>query len=246
MAEIENALLRKLNRFYPLGEVETRAVVALKRRRRAVAAGTEVVSERQTEHGVYLLEEGWACAYKMLPEGTRQIIDFALPGDFMGLRSVLLRTSDHSFAAVTDMVVWEIQPGDMVEACRDLPRLGAAVLWAASRSEAMVVEHLVSLGRRDARERTAHLLIELGLRLELVGLDSAVDYRCPLSQYDLADALGLSAIHINRVLRTLREDRLATFRHGRVEIHDPAALRALAGYHEGYLDQHATGDPPAD
>ncbi len=120
----------------------------------------------------------------------------------------------------------------------DLPRLGAAILWAASRDEAMVVEHLVNIGRRSALVRTAHLLLELGLRLQLVGLGSDSGFACPLNQYHLADALGLTAIHVNRTLRQLRERGLVTFREGRVEFNDLAGLRTLAEYHSGYLDQN--------
>jgi CRP-like cAMP-binding protein len=101
----------------------------------------------------------------------------------------------------------------------------------------MVVEHLVNIGRRNALVRTAHLLLELGLRLQLVGLGSDSGFACPLNQYLLADALGLTAIHVNRVLRQLRERGLVTFREGSVVIHDLAGLRALAEYHSGYLDQ---------
>jgi CRP-like cAMP-binding protein len=101
----------------------------------------------------------------------------------------------------------------------------------------MVVEHLVGIGRRSALIRTAHLLVELGLRLQLVGLGEADGFACPLNQYVLADALGLTAIHVNRVLRQLRERQLLTFRDGRVAFHDLPRLRQLAEHHGGYLDQ---------
>ena len=100
-----------------------------------------------------------------------------------------------------------------------------------------MVEHLVGVGRRDALARTAHFLVELGLRLRLVGIGSEAGYACPLNQYLLADALGLTAIHLNRTLRQLRERELVTFRDGEVTFHDLGRLRALAGHHGGYLDQ---------
>ncbi len=154
----------------------------------------------------------------------------------MGLRSVLLRTSDHGFAAVTDIVVAEMPGQRLLDSFRERPRLGAAILWAASRDEAMVVEHLVGIGRRSALVRTAHLLVELGLRLQLVGLGDEGGFACPLNQYLLADALGLTAIHVNRVLRQLRERQLLTFRDGQVVFHDLPGLRQLAEHHGGYLD----------
>jgi len=101
----------------------------------------------------------------------------------------------------------------------------------------VVVEHLVNIGRRNALVRTAHFLVEMGLRLELAGLGSTDGYACPLSQYMLADALGLTAIHMNRILRQLREQGLVTFRDGQVTFHDLARLSQLADHHSGYLDQ---------
>ena len=229
--------MQKLNRFLLLSQEELASLAALEARRRTIVAHTEIVHERQERHQAFILQQGWACAFKMLPDGGRQIINFSIPGDIMGLRSVLLRTSDHAFSAVSDIVVAEVSGATMMETFQRVPRLGAAILWAASRDEAMVVEHLVNIGRRSALVRTAHLLLELGLRLQLVGLGSESGYACPLNQYLMADALGLTAIHLNRILRQLRERRLATFREGHVEIHDIVALRDLAEYHSGYLDQ---------
>ena len=166
------------------------------------------------------------------------MIDFPIPGDVIGLRSVLLRASDHSFAAVTDVTVAEVSARQLVAAFEQQPRLGVAFLWAASRDEAMVVEHLVNIGRRSALVRTAHFLVELGLRLQLAGLGSETGFACPLNQYLLADAVGLTAIHVNRILRQLRERKLLTFRDGRVTFHDLPRLRQLAGHHSGYLDQN--------
>jgi CRP-like cAMP-binding protein len=242
MATAESALARKLNRFMALGRNELAALAGLEARPRPVAAGTELIHERQAGQRAFILQQGWACAYKLLPDGGRQVIDFRVPGDFVGLRSVLLRTADHASAAVSDLVVAEVPARRMLETFHTLPRLGAAILWAASRDEAMVVEHLVGIGRRDALARTAHLLVELGLRLQLVGLGDEGGYACPVNQYLLSDALGLTAIHLNRVLRQLRERGLLTFRDGQVVFHDLPRLRQLAGHHSGYLDQ-SSGPP---
>jgi CRP-like cAMP-binding protein len=111
------------------------------------------------------------------------------------------------------------------------------VLWAASRDEAMVVEHLVDLGRRDAAGRMAHFLLELGARLVLVGMGDRTGYACPLTQYHLADALGLSAVHVNRVLRQLREDGMVTFRDGFVTFDDYDRLVDFAQFDPSYMDQ---------
>lgn len=236
MPHVDTPLARKLNTFVPLMPDELACLAELQSRRRAIAALTEIVHEGQTGHHAWILQEGWANCYKLVPNGGRQIIGFPLPGDFMGLRSVLLRTSDHSFASLTDAVISGVSSERMTEVFQKYPRLATAILWAASRDEAMVVEHLVNIGRRSAIERLAHLFIELGQRLKMVGLLSATEFTCPLNQYVLADALGLTAVHVNRVLRQLRERELITIKDRQVVIHDLDRLKELAGYDNSYLN----------
>jgi CRP-like cAMP-binding protein len=230
-------LARKLAAFVALSETELAVLERLHSRRRVFVAGRDLVHQGQSEHAAYILAAGWVCSYKLQPDGTRQIVDFQVPGDFLGLRSVLLRTSDHSFEPVVRIEAAEVLAADLLDALAKTPRLATAILWAASRDEAMVVEHLVGVGRRDADARVAHFLLELASRLALVGMGGRAGYECPLTQYHLADALGLSAIHVNRILRRLREDGLVTFRDGHVRFDDHDRLVALAQFDPAYLDQ---------
>ncbi|MFN3525718.1 MAG: Crp/Fnr family transcriptional regulator [Paracoccus sp. (in: a-proteobacteria)] len=230
-------LARKLSAFVLLSEEEQRVLARLHHRRKMFVAGRDLVHQGQSKHAAYILMSGWVCSYKVQADGSRQIVDFQIPGDFLGLRSVLLRTSDHSFEPVVESTATEVLASDLVTAFDEAPRLAAAILWAASRDEAMVVEHLVGIGRRAADVRVAHFLLELGARLALVGLGDKSGYACPLTQYHLADALGLSAVHVNRVLRQLRESGLATFRDGRVSFDDHAGLVAMADFDTAYLDE---------
>jgi CRP-like cAMP-binding protein len=230
-------LARKLAAFLSLSATELLRLDQLQSRRRVFPAGAELVHEEQAEPKAFVLLDGWAMSYKMLVDGGRQVVDFQIAGDFLGLRGLLLRTSDHNVAAVTEIVVAEVPARDVRELVETQPRLAMSLLWAASRDEAMVVEHLVGIGRRSPLVRTAHLFLELRHRLHLVGLADDGGFTCPLNQYVLADALGLTAIHLNRTLRQLRERRLMTYRRGRVIIHDAAALMALAGFEDAYLDQ---------
>ena len=229
-------LARKLGAFVALSEEDLATLERLHARRRRFSAGADMAHEGQTDQSAYILAKGWVCSYKLLPNGTRQIIDFQVPGDFLGLRSVLFRTADHGIEPVTPVEASVVLASDLLDAFARTPRLATAVLWAASRDEAMVVEHLVNIGRRNALERTAHYLLELGARLRLVGLGTAAGYACPLSQYMLADALGLSAVHVNRVLRQLREEELLTFQQGQVSFDDVDRLVALADFDKAYLD----------
>ena len=232
----QSPFARKLGAFVALSGDELSALHKLHARRKMFPAGRDMVHQGQTDQSAFILASGWVCSYKLLSGGARQIVDFQIPGDFLGLRSLLFRASDHTIEPVTRVEASEVLARDLVDTFSDTPRLATAVLWAASRDEAMVVEHLVGIGRRDAKERMAHFLLELGARLKLVGLGSAAGYACPLSQYLLADALGLSAVHVNRVLRELREDGLVTFQHGQVVIHDLDALVRLADFDKAYLD----------
>ncbi|MDR9395548.1 MAG: Crp/Fnr family transcriptional regulator [Roseovarius sp.] len=233
---LNSPLTRKLSTFVALSEVELAVLERLHQRRRTFAAGRDMVHQGQSGQAAFILSAGWVCSYKIQADGTRQIVDFQIPGDFLGLRSVLLRTSDHSFEPVGDIEAAEVMASDLLEALAETPRLATAILWAASRDEAMVVEHLVSIGRRDADARMAHFLLELGSRLALVGLGDRTGFACPLTQYHLADALGLSAVHVNRVLRQLREAGLVTVRDGHVTFRDLDRLTDLAGFDPEYLD----------
>ena len=203
MSILQSSLTRKLSAFVALSGTDLETLARYHRRRRTFQAGHEMIHEGQKNQSAFILAEGWACSYKLLPDGERQIVDFQIPGDFLGLRSILFRTADHSTEA----------------------------------DEAMVVEHLVNLGRRSADIRMAHFLLELGSRLSLVGVGDRTGFNCPLTQYHLADALGLSAVHVNRVLRHLREAGLVTFRNGRVTFDDFSGLVALANFDVDYLDQ---------
>ena len=166
----DSPLARKLGSFVRLTNTELTTLDELHNRRRRYVAERDVIFEGQRDQSAYVLAKGWVVSYKVLLDGTRQIVDFQIPGDFLGLRSVLLRTSDHNVEPVTKIEASELPKPDLLDAFQRTPRLAAAVLWAASRDEAMVVEHLVNLGRRTADERMAHFLLELGTRLKLVGL----------------------------------------------------------------------------
>jgi len=232
-----NALERKLGAFVALSETELSVLDELNKRRRTFVAGRDIVEQGQTDQSAYVLASGWTCSYKLLQDGQRQIVDFQIPGDFLGLRSLLMHVSDHSVEPITDIEVTEVLRDDLLGAFTQIPRLATAVLLAASRDEAMVVEHLVGIGRRNAAERLANFLLELGARLTLVGLGSKAGFECPLTQYLMADAVGLSAVHVNRVLRQLREDGLVTVHEGFVSFDDYDRLAKFAEFDLTYMDQ---------
>jgi CRP-like cAMP-binding protein len=232
----DSVLAIKLNTFVALSRPELARIAEMQANPLNLKRGRQLTQEGDTGHKAFVLQKGWACSFKILPNGSRQIISFPIAGDIIGLRSVLLRTADHSFSAITDAIVSAVEAAHVLQCVTEFPRLGAALLWAASRDEAMVVEHLVSIGRRSAIERTAHFFMELAERLSLIGQATETEFECPLSQFVIADALGLTAIHVNRVLRELRERGLLTVRRKTVRIQDLDGLRKLAGFQGGYLN----------
>lgn len=233
----QSALERKLSSFIALNDTKLAILTKLQKQYRSFKVGQDLIHQGQTSGSIYILNTGWVCSYKDLSNGERQIIDFQIPGDFLGLRSVLLHASDHSIEPITDIEVSECSVAGLMDVFAQNHRLAIAILWAASRDEAMVVEHLIDLGRRNAVERLAHFLLELGSRLTLVGQGDTTGYACPLTQYHLADALGLSAVHVNRALRQLREKGLVTFQNGRVQYDNYQRLTEFADFDPDYLDQ---------
>lgn len=232
-----NALLKKLGNYAHFSPGEVDCVLGLQDKRTTFGKSVDIFHEGQQERRAYILLDGWAFAYKLVPDGGRQVIAFLMPGDFLGMRSILLRVSDHSVATFTECSVVSISVERLAAAFDDYPRVGMAMLWSISRDEAVIVEHLVNIGRRSAIERTAHFFLEMGKRMQLAGLARENDFRFPFSQYLLADALGLTSIHVNRVLRELRERNLIELKDRQVVIIDPLGLIDLAGFDSDYLDQ---------
>ena len=139
-----NPLTRKLSAFVALSEPELAILERLYERRKSFSAGRDLVHQGQSEQAAYILAAGWVVSYKIQPDGSRQIVDFQIPGDFLGLRSVLLHTSDHGIEPIVEIEAAEIFVSDLLQAFAETPRLATAIFWAVSRDEAMVVEHLAA------------------------------------------------------------------------------------------------------
>jgi CRP-like cAMP-binding protein len=228
-------IVDKLLSYMTLGDREIALLEALARETRTVPPGGVLLDPREIYDSAFLIQDGWALRFRRLPDDRRQVINFLLPGDAFGLGTLVLSRPDHNVSAITPVTVSPISPEALMGLMRDHPRLGAAFLWSAAQEEAVLREHIVSIGRRSAYERVAHLLLELMARLELVGKITDGSYFLPLSQPLLADALGLSAVHVNRTLRRLQDDGLIAIRSRRLAILDYDALKRAADFHRGYL-----------
>ncbi|MER8947261.1 Crp/Fnr family transcriptional regulator [Mesorhizobium sp. M0408] len=184
--------------------------------------------------GIFIVKSGWALLYRGLLDGERQIIDTPLRGDIVGFRSVD-GPRLASLASITELAVYEISSKKLVEAILSEGRLGKTIACSLARLNAILAEHLMNAGRRNAMSRTAHFLLELEERLSSVGLSAHGGYECPLTQHELADILGMTTVHLNRTLGELRKADLVAFRAGHVEVINRKKLVKTAGFDSEYL-----------
>ncbi|QPC93106.1 Crp/Fnr family transcriptional regulator [Mesorhizobium sp. INR15] len=197
-------------------------------------ADAVIFSQGDDSDRVYIVESGWGCISHELPDGQRQILDFALTGDVV-LSQAPESGSIGTFVAQTELSLLVAPTKTLTLAAMKSPHLFSFIVGALLRNGAVTAQHLANVGRRNALERTAHLLLELTARLQRVGAVDRNGFDCPLTQYDLADALGLTPIHVNRMLRELRERKFIEFRQGHVRLLDSRGLTKFAGFDGEYI-----------
>jgi CRP-like cAMP-binding protein len=202
---------------------------------REVGAGRTIVRSGVVLDESILLFEGLACRYKDLADGQRQIMELHVAGDFVDLHSFLLKRLEHNVGALTDVRLAAVPHDRLRYITEKHPHLGRMLWFSTLLDAAIHRERILSVGRRSALARIAHLLCELYVRLEIVGLASDHRFTLPLTQADLGDANGLTAVHVNRMLKKLRDDGLLTFRGGEVVIQDWDKLQRIAEFSPTYL-----------
>jgi CRP-like cAMP-binding protein len=199
-------------------------------------AREDIVRQGDKPKECNLLLEGVVCRYEETPEGKRQIMSFQFPGDIFDAQSFVLETMDHSIGTITPCKVGAISHQTMDEIVHHYPRLMKAI-WKDTLLDAAVFRKwLVNIGRRDAYQRIAHLMCEVFIRLETVGLtrdDHTIDW--PFTQAEIADALGLSLVHVNRTLQELRREKLIVLRNPTLTILDWEALKSAGQFAPNYL-----------
>ena len=231
---IEKAIL-KLKARDTLSEEEERVLREAIQRVADVPSDKVVVRAGEELRFSVLLIDGLMCRYKDLRNGQRQIMELHVPGDFLDLHSFLLKRLDHSVMALVPSRIAMVPHETLAAITREHPHL-TRMLWLTTLIDAAIHrEWLLSLGRRTALGRIAHFFCEMHARLGVVGLADAAGFPLRITQTDLAECLGLTSVHVNRVLRQLREAGLAVFREGRVEIADFAALKRTGEFDPDYL-----------
>ncbi|HTU11916.1 MAG TPA: Crp/Fnr family transcriptional regulator [Allosphingosinicella sp.] len=230
------AYLRKLRARDSVSAGEEEAIRSLFSEERDVPSDKTVIRAGERLNISLLLVEGLLCRYKDLRDGSRQISELHVPGDFADLHGFTLKRLDHSVMTLTRCRI-AVAPHDRIQAVTtEHPHL-ARLFWLTTNIDAAIHrEWVLSLGRRSAISRMAHLFCELRERLAVVGLADESGFALALTQTDLAECMGLTAVHVNRTLRELRERGLVEFRSRRVTILDLAGLRRIAEFDPGYLN----------
>lgn len=225
----------KLEAFTKFSVDDRAALADASRNVRIVDPRRDLISEGERPRHVHLMLDGWACRYKTLPDGKRQIVSLLVPGDLCDLNVYILGYMDHSIGAITRLKIAMIGPEEMSALTRDRPRIVQALWWHELVTAAVQREWTLNVGQRTAYERIGHLLVELYLRLEVVGRATGGWCDFPLTQNDLADATGLTAVHVNRTLQQLRGNELIELDRRRLHILDLRRLIDEVMFNKNYL-----------
>jgi CRP-like cAMP-binding protein len=233
---IGSYLSKKLSGFTRLAQSDQDALTKLSNQRiRTLGPRRNFVEQGETQTVAYLIQQGWARGYTNLGNGDRQVTAFFLPGDVCHLDLLLPSRMNYSVGSITDLVISEVTPAAFETLAASHPELARAFRWEMLSSSAIQREWLINVARRSALERVAHLICELFLRLRRVGLTKGHGCEWPPTQSDLADALGLTGIHMNRMLQQLRSEELIILKNRHLTIPDLEALQRVAGFDASYL-----------
>jgi CRP-like cAMP-binding protein len=232
---VTNRYIEKLSCFAELDEADIAELTRATAKVRRVGPRQDLIREGDRPGPVFVILEGWAFRYKILPSGTRQVLAYLMPGDSCDLHIGLLAEMDHSIQSVTKISFATI---DRLEMDRIMDRrrsIAKAMYIGQLVDEGTMRSWITSMGRRASAERVAHLMCELYFRATNIGLIEENHFELPLSQSLLADSLGMTAVHLNRVLKKLRLDGAMTLKRGSLTITDPLRLARIAGFDENYL-----------
>lgn len=230
-----SAFIRRLSAHERLSPDETRMLIEACEPTRMIPRHRDLIREGEKPGPLFVILKGWACRYKVLRDGSRQIMAFLLPGDFCDLHVGELDAMDHNIGTITACETTAIARARIDALIVATPALTRAFWRSQLIDEAVLRAWIVSLGRRTSIERVAHLMLELYVRMRTIGLTTGDTCEMPLIQTVLADALGMTPVHVNRVLRELRELGIMKLGSRTLTILDINKLTTIAGFDENYL-----------
>ncbi len=207
----------------------------LQRRTRDYLAGSTIQAERSRFECTRILLSGWAVRFRSGPDGTRQIVNFLLPGDSIGLYGALFDQSDAGVEMITDGSLAEIPCAELMEAFRQSGKLAVALCWIGAQDECVLEQQIFRIGALNATRRIAHLLVELQQRMLAGGTPPAEAMTMPITQKQIAEALGISHVHANRCCRKLEKQGLVETGADGLTVLEPLELQHLCGFHKNAL-----------
>jgi CRP-like cAMP-binding protein len=222
--------LRACGLFKPITPEELKTIDEMLTGQIAMPAGSEIVRAGEESPELYTLYSGWAFRHKALPDGRRQILNFLLPGDLIGLQAAMFDAAQHGIEALTDVELCVLPRRKVWALFGEVPGLAFDLTWLGSREESLVDENLTSVGRRTAAERVAALIVMLYKRVDALGLVTDDTFAFPLTQQHIADALGLSLVHTNKTLARLRRSGMFKQTNGSLTLTNPRVLARVAQY----------------
>ncbi|HEY1735647.1 MAG TPA: Crp/Fnr family transcriptional regulator [Methylovirgula sp.] len=230
-----NPLVLRLEHGARLTAADQAKLLALTGDPRRVAARVDLISENEQANDVHLVLQGFACRYKVLADGSRSIMAFLVPGDFSHFQQSLLGAMDHSIGTLTPSLIVDIPKAEIDTLIATNQRLAQAFCWASLVDFSIMSEWLASMGRRSADRQLAHLFCELLTRLTTVGFATGTSFELPLTQEEIGDTVGISSVHVNRILQQLRDEGLISQRGKMLKIEDLPRLTTFAGFNPNYL-----------
>lgn len=241
-----NPLIERMNKFVALGASETGAVRQLTRIRRSLRMNETLVREDRKPDRIYLILKGVAFRYRYLIDGRRQIFGYLFPGDLCDTQFVILNECDHNVGLLCDSEVALISLPDLMGAMVTFPKIERALLMMAVVDSAILRENLLNLGQRDAFEKIGHFFCEITARMRAIGqINADGSFSLPLTQMELADTLGLTVVHVNRILQRFRLEGVLCWSRRQVIILNQPKLESIAAFNGAYLHLDAPREEPA-
>ncbi|WEX10041.1 Crp/Fnr family transcriptional regulator [Chelativorans sp. AA-79] len=220
--------MRARPEFRDFNEKELAFIKEFKRGELHVAKGETILEEGVPNQHLYTVLSGWGFRYKAMSDGRRQIVNYAMPGDLVGLQGSLMGEMQHSVEALSPMILCTFERARLFSLFEAFPQLAFDVTWIASRQECMLDENLLTVGRRTAIEKVAYLVVFLLSRFVETGLQVRNGLDLPITQQHVADTLGLSVVHTNKTIRKLADRKLLSWGDGGCRVNDVAGLRTIA------------------
>jgi CRP-like cAMP-binding protein len=231
----DSCIVKHFQSYVDLGEKDQKLLLSLERGPQQWSKHSILWQQGDKSDCFYTIQKGWACAFRDMEDGTRQVLDVYVPGDIVGLREFSFKTRITSVVMLSDVVLCSFPRHHLDSVFSSSLVLCNLMFMIISRDQAILLERLVNLGRRSAREKLAHFLVELSYRLRRT--NSAVENHLslPLTQSLLGDALGLSAVHVSRTFQEFRQEGLLSTGNSHLELLDVKGLEAVAGFDAFYL-----------